>query len=76
MQWLPRSGKFVNKANIDFGSLTSNDALSGIVPLRESCADVTMKTPVAPIPFWYYIDSARLNTGVWCGFLKTWVCDV
>ena len=24
MQWLPHFGKFVNKANIDFGSLTSN----------------------------------------------------
>ena len=46
----------------------SIDAWSGIascilVPLRESRADVTMKTADAPIPVWHYIDSARLNTG-------------
>ena len=34
-----------------------------IVPLRERCADVTIKTAVAPILVWHYIDSARLNTG-------------
>ena len=27
-----------------------------------------MNTPVAPIPVWHYIDSARLNTGA--GFLR------
>ena len=44
----------------------SYDAWSGIascfiVPLHESCADVTMKTLVTSIPVWDYIDSALLN---------------
>ena len=58
--------KITESEYIDFGSLTPYDAWSGIascfiVPLRESCADVIMKTPVtrrgsvtcSPVPEYY-----------------------
>ena len=46
----------ISSEYIDFRSLTSNDGWSGIascfiVPLRETCADVTMKMPVFGITF-------------------------